>query len=355
MRRLLSKAIVATCFLGVVFADSELKLDPLPTPLTLNAVTGYRTHSQFLVFSFMGIGSKKSPDDVTTASYMLDLNGTDWSSSVKPVPGITGRIAAMAACVKSDIYVLGGYVVDSENRGFAVPDVSRLEPHANRWMRQPDIPIPVGDAVVGTYQDRYIYLIGGRSNNGPVADVQIYDTEKEKWLKATALPGGAVFGHAGTIVEDTIVSIGGAERNSSSDGPRYVLSNQGWLGKINHKDHTRIDWSKLPDHPGPANFRIAAGASEKDRTVYFAGGADAIYDLKGIGLDRKPVEPSPFLFALDLRSGKWETINDKLPNPVMDQSTLIATTEGLVIVGGMTKGQEITPQVTILSRTKPLK
>jgi N-acetylneuraminic acid mutarotase len=354
MRHLVRKAILAACLLGVVFADSELKLDPMPVPLTLNAVTGYRTHSQFLLFSFMGIGPKKSPDDVTTSSYMLDLNGSDWSSSVKPVPGIAGRIAAMATSVRSELYVIGGYVVDSQNRGSAVPDVSRLEPHANRWLREPDIPVPVGDAIIGTYQDRYIYVLGGQGNNGPVTDVQIYDTDKERWLKATPL-ASAVFGHAGAILEDTIVYIGGAERNSSAQAPRYVLSNQCWLGKINHKDHTKIEWSKLPDHPGPANFRISAGGSEKDRIIYFAGGADSIYDLKGISLEGKPVEPSPFLFAFDLRSSKWETISDKLPNPIMDQSTLIATTEGLIVVGGMTKGQEITSQVTVLPKTRLLK
>jgi hypothetical protein len=349
MRHFIQRAIAAAFLIGMVFADSELKLDPLPAPLTLNAVTGYRTHSQFLVFSFMGIGAKEIPGDVSAASYMLDLNGDDWSS-LKPVPGITGRIAAMAASVRSDVYVLGGYVVDSQNRGSAVPDVSRFEPHANRWLREPDMPVAVGDAVIATYDDRYIYILGGRSNQGPVSDVQIYDTDKQKWLKATPLPGDAVFGHSGAIIEDTIVYIGGAEKNSAADGPRYVLSSQCWLGKINHKDHTTITWSKLPDHPGPGNFRVAAGGSEKDRMIYFGGGADAIYDLKGVGLDGKPVNPSPFLFAFDLRSGKWETISDKLANPVMDQSTLIVTSEGLVIVGGMIKGQEVTAKVTILPK-----
>jgi N-acetylneuraminic acid mutarotase len=349
MRRFIHRAIAAACLLGVVFADSELKLGPLPAPLSLNAVTGYRTHSQFLVFSFMGIGAKKQPDDVTASGYVLDLNGNDWSS-VKPVPGITGRIAAMAASAKSDVYVIGGYVLDSQNRGFAVPDVSRFEQRANRWLRAPDTLMPVGDAVVGTYDDRYIYVIGGRSNTGPVSDVQVYDADKDKWLKATPLPGDGVFGNAGTIVDDTIVSIGGASKSSAASGPQYVLSTQCWMGKINHKDHTKIEWSKLPDHPGPANFRIAAGGSDKDRIVYFAGGADAMYDLKGIGADGKPVEPSPFLFSLDLRTGKWETISDRLANPIMDQSTLIVTSEGLIVVGGMTKGQEVTPQVTVLSK-----
>ncbi|HEX8813904.1 MAG TPA: kelch repeat-containing protein [Terriglobales bacterium] len=355
MRLFLHRATIAACLLCVLFANAQLKLAPLPAPLSLNAVTGYRTHSEFLVFSFMGIGAKKQPDDVTANGYVLDLNGNDWSA-LKPVPGITGRISALAASVKSDVYVIGGYVVDSQNRGFAVTDVSRFQLHANRWLRAPDMLMPVGDAVIGTYDDRYIYVIGGRTNTGPVSDVQVYDAEKEKWSKATPLPGDGVFGHAGALVDDTIILIGGAVKNSAATGQRYVLSSQGWMGRINHKDHTKIQWTRLPDHPGSANFRLAAGGSEKDHMVYFAGGADAMYDLKGIGADGKPVEPSPYLFSFDLRTGKWDTISDKLASPVMDQSTLVVTTEGLVVVGGMTKGQEVTPQVTVLPKiTHPAK
>jgi len=343
------RGVAAFLLAGVVFAASELKFDPLPAPVSINAVTGFRTHNQFLVFSFMGLGAKRPPDAVTTESYVLDLNGAGWSA-IKAVPGITGRIAAMAVNVRSSVFVLGGYVVDAHARGTAVPDVSLYEPHANRWLREQDIPVPVGDAVIGTYQDRYIYLVGGRGNDGPVSDVQVYDTEKNRWSAATPLPGAAVFGHSGTLVGDTIVYIGGAARNAAEEGPQYVLASECWMGKIDHHDHNKIQWSKLPDHPGAANFRIAAGGSEKDRMIYFSGGADALYDLKGIGADGKPVEPSPFTFAFNLRSAKWETISENTPNPVMDEPTLIVTSEGLVVAGGMAKGQQVTARVTVLPK-----
>src|SRR5208283_1847620 len=144
-------------------------------------------------------------------------------------------------------------------------------------------------------------------------------------------------------------------KSTATEGARYVLSSECWLGKIDHHDHNKIQWSKLPEHPGTANFRIAAGGSEKDRMIYFAGGADTLYDLKGVGGDGKPVEPSPFVFAFNLRSAKWETISENAPNTVMDQPALIVTSEGLVVVGGMAKGQQVTATVAVLPKTPKAK
>ena len=117
---------------------------------------------------------------------------------------------------------------------------------------------------------------------------------------------------------------------------------------------TKIEWTKLPEHPGPARYRIAAGASEKDNRIYFSGGTDNPYNYNGIGYNGQPAEPSPVTFAFNLRSGKWETINENTPDPTMDHRGLAVTHLGLVIVGGMAKGQEVTPKVAIV-KTSPAK
>jgi len=44
----------------------------------------------------------------------------------------------------------------------AVPDVNLYDPGHDRWSRGADKPTPVGDAVIGVYRDRYVYVIGGR-------------------------------------------------------------------------------------------------------------------------------------------------------------------------------------------------
>ncbi len=332
---------------GAALAAPEIRFDPLPVPTSNNAVAGFKAHGQVLIFSFMGMGAKKTGDAVGIASYALDLSAGTWSS-IHPVPGTVGRIAALAESAREHVFVFGGYVVDERGAGMAVPDVNTYEPLHDRWFREADIPVPVGDAIGGAYDDRYIYLVSGRSNGGIVPDVQVYDAEKNRWSKATPLPGTPVFGHAGALVDDTIVYVGGAARNTTGSGPRYVPSDECWMGKINHHDRSKIQWTKLPPHPGAASFRIAAGGSERDKKIYFSGGAGNPYDFNGMGYDGKPAEPSPVTFAFNLRTGKWETLNDNTPDPTMDHRGLIATSEGLVVIGGMEKGQQVTAKVSVL-------
>jgi hypothetical protein len=106
----------------------------------------------------------------------------------------------------------------------------------------------------------------------------------------------------------------------------------------------------LPNHPGAARYRIAAGGSEKDEKIYFSGGTDNPYDYNGVGYNGAPAEPSPVTFAFNVRSGKWETINEHTPQPTMDHHGLMVLPDGLVIVGGMEKGQQVTSRVVFLPK-----
>jgi N-acetylneuraminic acid mutarotase len=331
------------------FAAADSGVDPLPDPISNNAVAMLKVRRQLLLFSFMGIGPKKTPDAITNTAFSLDAKEGKWSA-IHPVPGIAGRIGAAAAGVQDDLFLFGGYVADSQGGGMTVPDVGVYHPASDRWFRGEDLPVAVGDSVIGVYHDRYIYLVGGRSNREVVSNVQVYDAQKNKWSKATPIPGTPVFGHAGALVDDTIIYVDGARRNPSGTGPRYLASEECWMGKIDHHDRTRIEWTKLPNHPGGARYRIAAGGSEKDQKIYFAGGTDNPYDYTGIGYDGKPSEPSSVTFDFNLHTGKWETINENSPNPTMDHRGLLVTPEGLVLIGGMEKGQKVTDAVTLLSK-----
>ena len=336
------------CF-GLVLAASVPAQDsgpePLPEPVSNNAVAGLKIHGQLELFSLMGIGPKKTWDAVTT-----DANAINASSGkvepIHPVPGTTGRIAAMAVGAAGRIFLFGGYVV-SQAGGTAIPDVNIYDPEHDLWLRGADIPVALADSVIGVYRDRYIYLIGGRSKAGPVSDVYVYDVDKARWSKATNLAGAAVFGNAGAIVDDTIVYVDGARKDAATG---FAASDECWKGKIDHHDPTKIAWSKLPAHPGAARFRVAAGGSEKDEMIYFSGGSDHPYDYNGIGYDGKPAEPSPLTFGFNLKSGKWQTINDKTANPTMDHRGLLVTHDNLVILGGMEAGQKVTAQISVIPK-----
>ena len=334
---------------GLLFAVPLPKYEPLPAPLSNNAVASVKSRGSLLLFSLMGMGPKKTWDATSNAAYALDPDTGKWSE-VHSVPGTIGRLGAAAAGAREHIFLFGGYVVDGQGGETTLPDVNVYEPLTDRWFRAEDMPVPVDDSVAGVYRERYIYLVSGWSKTDAVRDVQVYDAQKNTWSKATPVPGTPVFGHAGALVGDTIVYVDGAHKNPAGERPKYVASDECWMGKIDHHDPTKIQWSKLPSHPGTARYRIAAGGSEKDQRIYFSGGAANPYNYNGVGYDGQPAEPSPVTFAFNLRSGQWETLNLNTPDPTMDHRGLLVIQEGLVIVGGMQKGQQVTSRVAVLPK-----
>jgi N-acetylneuraminic acid mutarotase len=326
---------------------AEPTLAPLPEPLSNNAVAELRIGKQQFIYSFMGIGPGKAWNNISTAAYQIDLSAGKWNPA-RPVPGPAGRLAASATGLHDRIFLFGGYVVDHTGAEMTVPDVSVYDPLGSRWYRGADIPVPVDDSVIGTYRQRYIYLVGGWSAGKSVPNVQVYDTEKDSWRQATSLPGTPVFGHAGAILDGTIVYIDGAYRNPAGTGPRYIASEDCWTGRIDRHDATKIEWNKIPSHPGNAHYRVAAGASEKDHKVYFSGGTDNPYNYNGIGYNGQLSQPSPVTFAWDLRSAKWELVEDKTATPIMDQRVMIATRSALIIVGGMEKDAKVTSRISVI-------
>lgn len=326
-----------------------LDASPLPAPVTNNAVAGLRSQGTTHVFSLLGMGPRKTWDAITTAAYSLNLATGAWSA-IDPVPGEVGRIAATAVGIFDRVFLFGGYSVDAAGSEVSVPNVDIYHLAAARWHRGADIPVPVDDSVSGLYVDRYIYLVSGWSETDTVRNVQVYDIEEDKWQQATAIPGTPLFGHAGALVNDTIIYTGGAYIDRSGGKPRYIPSDESWMGKIHSGDPSMISWTRLANHPGVARYRLAAGGSIKDQKIYFAGGTDNPYNYDGIGYDGNPSEPSAVTFAFDLRDGNWEVINWKTTRPAMDHRGLISTSDKLIIVGGMESGQQVTSRVAVLPK-----
>ena len=348
MKRQCGFVLLIACA-GLLFAVPLPKYEPLPAPLSNNAVASVKSRGSLLLFSLMGMGPKKAWDATSNAAYSLDPDTGKWSE-IHSVPGTIGRLGAAAAGAREHIFLFGGYVLDGQGGETTLPDVNVYEPLTDRWFRAEDMPVPVDDSVAGVYRDRYIYLVSGWSKTDAVRDVQVYDGQKNIWSKATPVPGTPVFGHAGALVGDTIVYVDGAHKNPAGERPKYVASDECWMGKIDHHDPTKIQWSKLPSHPGIARYRIAAGGSEKDQRIYFSGGTANPYNYNGVGYDGQPAEPSPVTFAFNVHGGQWETLNLNTPDPTMDHRGLLVIQEGLVIVGGMQKGQQVTSRVAVLPK-----
>ena len=60
------------------------------------------------VYSLMGIGPKKTWDDVSNKVYVLHIRVAKWSES-RAVPGVAGRIGASAVGVGDTVFLFGGY------------------------------------------------------------------------------------------------------------------------------------------------------------------------------------------------------------------------------------------------------
>ena len=322
----------------------------LPAPVSNNAVAAVKINGQVLVYSLMGLGSEKSWKSVTNDANALNLKFDRWTS-IRPVPG-SGRLGAAAAAVREQILLMGGFVPDQSGRQAIVSDLTIYDPVGLRWYRGPDLLVPVRDAVAGVYRGRYVYVMGGFADNGPTKELQVYDTEAQHWFEATPIPGTGVFGHAGSVVGDSIVFVDGAKKNAAGGTIAYVPSDECWLGKIERRDPKKIQWKQLPAHPGTARYRIAAGGSEREQKIYFAGGSQTVYDYTGIDLEGKPAEPSPTIFAFDLKSNSWDLIEENVPNATMDHRGLVVTSGGLLLVGGMAKGPVVVPTVELLPKKR---
>ncbi|HWY22578.1 MAG TPA: kelch repeat-containing protein [Candidatus Acidoferrum sp.] len=329
------------CTATVLGAD-EKKIPPMPAAVSGNAVASLKDGLQ--IFSMMGVGPRKTWDDITNQVYVMNLAHANWSEG-RTVPGAAGRLNAAAAGAKDVIVLMGGYVVDGQGGELTVSDVNVYEPGARRWSRGKDIPTPVDSAVVGVTRDRFVYLIGGRAPSGPVNNVQVYDVEKDSWSQATPFPGTPVFGLSGGIANDEIVVVDGAKPGPAG-GPRYVASDECWLGKVNRKDPNRIEWSKLPAHPGPAHFAIAGGGSSRDHRIFFSGGTATPHDFKGVAYDGQPAQASDVSFAYDLHGHKWETTSENTYDPRADSRGILMTPIGPQVLGGMVKNLAVTARVT---------
>ena len=116
-----------------VLAAEGPEFDPLPAPLSNNAVATIKSRGEWLLYSFMGIGAKKTWDSVSNDAYVVNESGK-WAQA-RSVPGSAGRLAAGAVGGRDHIFLFGGYVIDGQGGEITLPDVNVYGPLSDRWFR----------------------------------------------------------------------------------------------------------------------------------------------------------------------------------------------------------------------------
>ena len=312
---------------------------PLPEPVTNNVVAVVEAAGREYIVSLLGLGPGKTWRDLRSGGY-LHVVGTDGWDALPEVPDGQGRLAATAATLAGSVFIFGGYTVAEDGSESSTPYVYRLDVVERGYQRLADMPTPVDDSVALVHRDRYVYLVSGWHDVDNVALVQYYDVAENRWHQATPFPGTPVFGHAGAIVDGRMLICDGVRVVREAGRAKYAPSDECWLGTIDRQAPERIDWTRIPAHPGPPRYRTAAIAG--DRGYLFIGGSANPYNYDGIGYDGRAAEPESDLLWFDRRRRLWRT--DVGPS-VMDLRALAVTTGGIYVIGGMRARQTVSDSI----------
>lgn len=332
--------VLASCAGPTPDMEPTSTVPDLPEAISNNAVAVIEGRDGFRLYSFLGLKSGKTWRDVSRQAFEYDSSAGRWLE-LPPVPVASGRLASVAAAVGDQLYLFGGYTVAENGKEESTPEVLRFEPDTRTWARVADMPLPVDDSVALVYRDRWVLLVSGWHKDANVAAVQVYDTRRDTWARATGWPGAPVFGHSGAISGEQLLICDGVRLDVDGDGKRrFSASNECWRGRIGDGNPTAIEWEAVRPHPGLPRYRMGAAAIAGARSVLFAGGSTNPYNYNGIGYDGIPSEPSARMLSFDLDSGAWLELPASA-EATMDHRGLACTSRRCYLIGGMRQGQRV--------------
>ena len=353
MSKILSLSVLALCYIlplatATVFANTD-KHGELPKAVSNNAVAQVKANNQDYIISFSGLASGKSFEDVHNYTYVYDVKLQTWQVK-SPVPiakainGLTGRLASVATAINDTAYVFGGYTVAKDHSEVSVPDVYAYHVLTDQYQQLAAMPVPVDDSVALAYKNRYIYLISGWHNDGNVNLVQLFDTQTNQWQQASPFPGKPVFGHAGGIVDNTLVICDGVRVDVHLTKRRsYAAENACYRGEINPKKPSNISWHQVKHPTGTSRYRMAAkgviNPVTNSKEIVFVGGSDNPYNYNGIGYNGEPSTPSNEIWRYNIATATWQITYSNIST--MDHRGLLELNGKLLTVGGMGKNQKV--------------
>jgi Kelch motif len=296
------------------------------------------------LFAFYGLGSKKTYDDIQKDVHTFNLNANAWKK-VATIPVAQGVLASAAASVNGKIYLAGGYTVAANGDEKSTPDLLRFDPETYAFSAVSQLPTPVDDSVMLSWQNRYLIFVSGWHNTVNVKAVQLFDIEKSQWIQATPWPGDGVFGHSGGIVNNSMIVCDGVTAIKGDNGKnQFAMTDACFRGELNPDTPSSITWTAIEKHPGLPVYRSAAtGTLQLGARVLFAGGANRPYNYSGIGYDGVAVVASDRVFSYDLTKSKWQA-HSALAAPSMDHRGLIEISGQFYLPGGMRDPQTVSNQ-----------
>lgn len=339
-----------TSHITLAFSSNEDTLfAKIPASVTNNAVAQVHVDNKDYFISFSGLSAGKTYKDVHNDTFVYDVSKNHWEKRKpvpieKPIKGLTGRLASVAAAIGDTAYIFGGYTVAKNHSEVSIPDVYSYSVQKDSYQKLAPMPVPVDDSVAFTYQDRYIYLISGWHNDGNVNLSQVYDTQTDTWQQASPFPGKPVFGHAGGIVNNTLIICDGVRIDVFTDKRRrYAAESACYRGDISIENPHKISWFKIPHPTGISRYRMAAlGIADSTTSineVVFVGGSQNPYNYNGIGYNQKPSSPSKEIWRYNTNSNQWLIENSD--QATMDHRGLLKLNNSLLTIGGMGKNQRV--------------
>ncbi len=323
-----------------------VEMAPMPEPVSNNAVTTATVNGTPHVFSFSGIDTSKDWFGIHLKGFRYNTATNSWDT-IPPLPDLNGgKIAAGASTVRNKIYIIGGYHVASNYSETSSGKVHIYDPQTNSYL--PDgasIPVPIDDQVQAVWRDSLIFVVSGWSNNGNVANVQIYNPSANQWQTGTSVPNSTnwkVFGGSGAILGDTLYYAGGARSTGSFSAVSFFRK-----GYINPDNPTEINWTGY-DAPMSLGYRM--GATVWNDQPIWIGGSNVTYNFDGIAYNGSGGVPAlDRITRYDPVTGQLNQVFGVMP-PIMDLRGIGELGgNAYLIAGGMTENQEVTDRTILLT------
>ncbi len=349
LRKMESRLLICLFFLLASSLNAQENwsvenLSELPEALSNNPVSTATIDGVTYLYTFGGIDESKSWAGIHNRAYRMNMDNNTWES-IPDLPMEVPVIAGGASSCANDIYVLGGYEVNMFGQEVSSDQIFRYNPTLNFYEERSNIPTAIDDHVQAVYKDSLIFVVTGWSNNGNVANVQIYNPSSDTWSEGTPLPNlndYATFGSSGEIIGDTIYYAGGA----SVLGFNFLLQPLLRKGYIHPEDPKQVDWF-LEEHEHALGYRMASFAHKGK--IYWVGGSDVAYNYDGIAYsDGSGVPATSSIRVYDPETGDIERYEEQIPAGMDYRGIAVIEDGDYVLIGGMQEEQTVTNRVTRL-------